>query len=123
MNENREKSRLKERLFDSGREWQRSSKKEDFLYRGAQLATAQEIFGSSEELPKIGREFLEASIAVRKRGQEEKQREQRGRQRLLATASAVFALLAVVASAAAIFDFWQKSNAEQASTTSVVMHK
>jgi hypothetical protein len=123
VNENREKSRLKERLLDSGREWQRSSKKEDFLYRGAQLATAQEIFGSSEELPKIGREFLEASIAVRKRGQEEKQREQRGRQRLLATASAVFALLAVVASAAAIFDFWQKSNAEQASTTSVVLHK
>src|SRR5271166_5580731 len=113
VNENREKSRLKERLLDSGREWQRSSKKEDFLYRGAQLATAQEIFGSSEELPKIGREFLEASIAERKRAQEEKQREQRGRQRLLAAAAAVFALLAVVASVAAIFGFWQKGQAEQ----------
>jgi energy-coupling factor transporter ATP-binding protein EcfA2 len=92
VNENREKSRLKERLLDSGREWQRSSKKEDFLYRGAQLATAQEIFGSSEELPKTGREFLEASIAARKRAQEEKQREQRGRRRLLTAASVVFAL-------------------------------
>ena len=102
VNENREKSRLKERLLDSGREWQKSSKKEDFLYRGAQLATAEEIFGSSEELPKIGREFLEASIAARKRTQEEKQREQRGRQRLLAAASAVVALLVVVASVAAI---------------------
>src|SRR5208282_2130821 len=111
VNENREKSRLKERLLDSGREWQKSSKKEDFLYRGAQLATAQEIFGSSEELPKIGREFLEASIAARKRAQQEKQREQRGRQRLLAAASAVFALLAVAASAAAIFGFWQKGEA------------
>jgi energy-coupling factor transporter ATP-binding protein EcfA2 len=97
VNENREKSRLKERLLDSGREWQKSSEKEDFLYRGAQLATAQEIFGSSEELPKIGREFLEASTAERKRVQEEKQREQRGRQRLLAAAVAVFAFLAVVA--------------------------
>jgi energy-coupling factor transporter ATP-binding protein EcfA2 len=112
VNENREKSRLKERLLDSGREWQRSTKKEDFLYRGAQLATAQEIFGSSEELPKIGREFLEASIAERKRAQEEKQREQRGRQRLLAAAAAVFALLAVVASVAAI-GFWQKGEAER----------
>jgi energy-coupling factor transporter ATP-binding protein EcfA2 len=113
VNENREKSRLKERLLDSGREWQRSSKKEDFLYRGAQLATAQEIFGSSAELPKIGREFLEASIAARKRAQEEKQSEQRRRQRLLAAASGVFALLAVVASAAAIFGFWQKSEAKK----------
>ena len=113
VNENREKSRLKERLLDSGREWQKSSKKEDFLYRGAQLATAQEIFGSSEELPKIAREFLEASIAERKRAQEEKQRAQRGRQRLLAAAAAVFALLAVVASVAAIFGFWQKGEAEQ----------
>jgi energy-coupling factor transporter ATP-binding protein EcfA2 len=113
VNENREKSRLKERLLDSGREWQRSSKKEDFLYRGAQLATAQEIFGSSEELPKIGREFLEASIAASKRAQEEKQREQRGRQRLLTAAAAVFAFLAVVASVAAIFGFWQKGEAER----------
>jgi hypothetical protein len=116
VNENREKSRLKERLLDSGREWQRSSNKEDFLYRGAQLATAQEIFGSSAELPKIGREFLEASIAARKRAQVEKQREQRRRQRLLAAASAVFALLAVVASAAAIFGFWQKGEAEKKAT-------
>ena len=49
----------------------------------------------------------------RKRAQEEKQREQRGRQRLLTAASAVFALLAVVASAAAIFGFWQKGEAEK----------
>jgi uncharacterized protein HemX len=42
-----------------------------------------------------------------------KQREQRGRQRLLATASAIFALLAVVASAAAIFGFWQKEEVEK----------
>jgi hypothetical protein len=85
--------------------------KEDFLYRGAQLATAQEIFCSSGELPKIGSEFLEASIAERKRAQEEKQREQRSRQRLLAAAAAVFALLAVVASVAAIFGFCQKGEA------------
>jgi hypothetical protein len=111
VNENRDKIRLKERLLDSAREWQKSGKTEDFLYRGAQLAAAEESFGSSAELPKIGREFLEASIAARKRAQEEKQREQRRRQRLLAAASAVFALLAVVASAAAIFGLWQKREA------------
>jgi hypothetical protein len=64
VNENREKSRLKERLLDTAREWQKNSKREDFLYRGAQLAAAAESFGSSKEfLPKLGREFLEASIA------------------------------------------------------------
>jgi ABC-type transport system involved in cytochrome bd biosynthesis fused ATPase/permease subunit len=72
-----------------------------------------EIFGSSEQLPMIGREFLEASIAARKRALEAKQREQRGRQRLLAAAAAVFAILAVVASVAAIFGFWHKGEADK----------
>jgi WD40 repeat protein len=77
VNENREKSRLKERLLDSAREWQRNDKKEDFLYRGAQLASVEEIFGTSgESLPKLGREFLEASSANLEREQEERQRQQ-----------------------------------------------
>jgi WD40 repeat protein len=116
VNENREKSRLKERLLDSAREWQRSSKKEDFLYRGAQLATAQEIFGSSEDLPKIGREFLEASIFARHRERQDRQREQRNRQRLLAMALGVFALLAIGATVAAVFGFRQKGEAERQAT-------
>ncbi len=114
VNENREKSRLKERLLDAGREWEKSGKREDFLYRGTQLATAEEnLHSSGESLPKLGRQFLEASIATRDRERQEKQREQRQRQRLLAIASAIFALLAVAASAAAIFGFWQKGEAER----------
>jgi len=114
INENREKSRLKERLLDSAREWLKNGKREDFLYRGVQLATAQENFGStSEPLPKLGSEFLEASTAAGKREQEVRQREQHNRQRLLTTAVVVFAILAVAASAAAVFGFWQKGEAER----------
>ena len=76
-----------------------------WLYRGAQLATAQEIFGSSKDLAKIGREFLEASILARHREQQDRQREQHKRQRLLASALGVFALLAIGATVAAVFGF------------------
>jgi WD40 repeat protein/energy-coupling factor transporter ATP-binding protein EcfA2 len=77
VNENREKSRLKARLLDSAREWQKNDKKEDYLYRRAQLASLEEIFGMSwESLPKLGREFLEASSANLDREQEERQRQQ-----------------------------------------------
>jgi len=68
VNENREKSRLKERLLESAREWQKNSKTTDFLYRGAQLAIAEERFSSSgESLPRLGREFLEASLELKQR--------------------------------------------------------
>jgi CHASE2 domain-containing sensor protein len=68
VNENRERSRLEERLFDSAREWQKNGKGRDFLYRGAQLAAAEKSFGSSMQfLPQFAREFLEASVAERNR--------------------------------------------------------
>jgi WD40 repeat protein len=84
VNENRETSRLKERLLDSAREWWKNGRKEDFLYRGAQLATAAESFGSSEEtLPKLGREFLKASLAGQL-GEQEKRHLQQQRELLSA---------------------------------------
>jgi hypothetical protein len=114
VNENREKSRLKERLFDSAREWQKNSKREDFLYRGLQLAAAEENFGSSDEsLSKLGREFLDASIVARHREQQEKQREQLNRQRLLVGALVVFVLLAIGAGAAAFFGLLKAWEAEK----------
>ena len=88
VNENREESRLKERLLESAHEWQKNRKAEDFLYRGTQLAAAEEGFGSSaQSLPKLGREFLEASIAKRNRDQEETQRQQEEKERQLREAS------------------------------------
>ena len=114
VNENREKSRLKERLLDSGARMAEKQQKGGFPVSGCTVGHCGRDFRFERGiLPKIGREFLEASIAARKREQEEKQREQRNRQRLLAAASAVFALLAVAASAAAIFGFWQKGEAEK----------
>jgi hypothetical protein len=72
------------------------------------LAAAEESFGSSGEyLPKLGKEFLDASIVAR-------HRERRNRQGLLATALVVFVLLAIAASVAAMFAFWQKGEAEKA---------
>ena len=62
------------------------------------------IFVAAATLRRLTAQILEQrprrfSLA-RKRAQEEKQREQHGRQRLLTAASAAFALLAEVASAA-----------------------
>jgi hypothetical protein len=56
IKENREKSRLRERLLDSAGEWQRNGRRADFLYRGAQLALAEERLGSDSR-PKLAREF------------------------------------------------------------------
>jgi WD40 repeat protein len=68
VNQNRERSRLKERLLESAREWQKNCKREDFLYRGAQLAAAEEDFGlQGDSLSKLAREFLEASLTLRDR--------------------------------------------------------
>jgi hypothetical protein len=61
VNENREKSRLKERLLDTVREWQKDSKRKDFLYRGAQLAAAEESFGSSKA--RLGHHQRQRSLA------------------------------------------------------------
>ena len=82
VNENREESRLKERLLESAHEWQKNSKGGDFLYRGIQLAAAEESLSSSaQSLPKLGREFLEASVAERNRELEERQRQQEEKER------------------------------------------
>ena len=68
VKEHREKSRLKERLLDAAREWQRNGKREDFLYRGAQLAITEESFAPSTEfLASLGREFLDASLEFKSR--------------------------------------------------------
>ncbi|HEY5777488.1 MAG TPA: toll/interleukin-1 receptor domain-containing protein [Terrimicrobiaceae bacterium] len=76
VNENREKTRLKERLLDSAREWQQNGKGGDFLYRGTQLAAAEESFGSGMQfLAQLAREFLEASVAERNRERAERQRQ------------------------------------------------
>ena len=76
VNENRENSQLKGRLLDSAREWQKNKKGGDFLYRGTRLAAAEESFGSSSQsLPRLAREFLEASVAERNHEQQERQRE------------------------------------------------
>jgi len=65
----RQEAREKEiakRLDSAAERWQESDKKRDFLFRGAQLAAAEESFGSSNKyLPRLVREFLEASITLR----------------------------------------------------------
>ena len=77
VNDNRERSRLKERLLDSAREWKDNGKAGDFLYRGTQLAAAEETFAANiQSLPQMAREFLEASVAERNRERQEKQRQQ-----------------------------------------------
>ena len=82
VNENREKSLLKERLLDAAREWQENGKGGDFLYRGSRLASAEESFGLSMQfLPQLARAFLETSVAERDRERKERQRQREEKER------------------------------------------
>ena len=113
IDESRAALRVHRRVTEAAQEWQRLNQDPGALFRGARLAQAQEWRDHHNAiLNELEREFLDASIAERR----ELQRQQRQRQRLLVGALLAFAILAVGASAAAFFGFWQKGEAEKAAT-------
>ncbi len=78
LDEDRAGLRLQRRITETAEEWQRSSRDNDLLYRGARLIQAQEWRERHEvELNLLEREFLDASIALKQRleGQEREQRQ------------------------------------------------
>jgi tetratricopeptide (TPR) repeat protein len=120
IDESRTTLRVHRRITEAAQEWQRLNRDQGALFRGARLAQAQEWRDHHEAmLNELEREFLDASIAERR----ELQRQQRQRQRLLVGALLVFALLAVGASAAAIFGFQQKDKAEKQTRVAIDAEK
>jgi hypothetical protein len=73
LDEDRAGLRLQRRITDTAEEWQRSNRDDDLLYRGARLIQAQEWRARHEsELNPLEREFLDASIVLKQRVEQEK---------------------------------------------------
>jgi hypothetical protein len=79
LDEDRAGLRLHRRITEAAEEWQRSNRDDELLYRGTRLAQAQEWRERKEaELNPLEREYLEASVALKRRlEQQEKERQQR----------------------------------------------
>jgi len=73
LDEDRAGLRLQRRITEAAEEWQHSNRDDDLLYRGARLIQAQEWRERHEtELNPLEREFLDASIVLKQRVEEEK---------------------------------------------------
>ena len=80
LDEDRAGLRLQRRITETADEWQRSNRDNDLLYRGARLIQAHEWRARHEvELNPLEREFLDASIVLKQR-LEEQEREQQQRE-------------------------------------------
>src|SRR6266487_1621067 len=87
LDEDRAGLRLQRRITETAEEWQRSSRDNDLLYRGARLIQAQEWRERHEvELNPLEREFLDESIVLKQRLEEhervQQQRELEAAQKL-----------------------------------------
>src|SRR6266403_6387188 len=80
LDEDRAGLRLQRRITEIAKEWQRSNRDDDLLYRGVRLIQAQEWRERHEvELNPLEREFLDASIVLKQR-LEQREREQQQRE-------------------------------------------
>src|SRR5258706_12197591 len=77
LDEDRAGLRLHRRITQAAEEWQRSNQDDELLYRGTRLAQAQEWRERNEaELNPLEREFLEASITLKQRLEQEEEERQ-----------------------------------------------
>ena len=84
LDEDRVGLRLHRRITETAREWERSNRDSDLLYRGARLVQAQEWRERNQpELNPLERDFLDESIALK---HSLEQHEKELRERELATA-------------------------------------
>ncbi|MBV8174045.1 MAG: PD40 domain-containing protein [Verrucomicrobia bacterium] len=99
------------RVAASYERWRAQHRAGDFLLpAGKQLSEAEHLLAKyGEELTPDLKAYIAASVA-------QAHAQQKRRQRLLVGALVVFALLAIAASGAAIFGYWQKGEAEKAAS-------
>ena len=103
------------RIAASHERWRAENRAQDFLLPpGKQLSEAEQLLAEyGEELTPELKAYVAASMA-------QAHAQQKRRQRLLVGALVVFALLALGASVAAIFGFWQKGEAEKETARAIV---
>jgi WD40 repeat protein/transcriptional regulator with XRE-family HTH domain/energy-coupling factor transporter ATP-binding protein EcfA2 len=118
LDEDRAALRLRWRLSEAARDWQRLERDEGSLYRGAALAAAvewQEAHNTS--LNDREREFLDASLALQERDRLARERQRR----LLTVSLGLGFVLALVLGGVAVLQWWQadvqRAAAEEARQT------
>jgi hypothetical protein len=116
LDEDRAGLRLQRRTTETAEEWQRSNRDDDLLFRGARLLQAQEWRSRHEaELNPLEREFLDASILLKQRVDEQErlhkaERERVKRQRIFGCTVILLGIIMLIAFAAA----WQLSRGKAA---------
>jgi WD40 repeat protein len=101
LDEDRRALRVQRRLTEAAGEWREKGREDSFLYRGARLLDAEELFKHKPQLlNQLEREFLEASIHLRQ--QQQREEEERARQELMFKAARRLAVVLSVAIAASI---------------------
>jgi WD40 repeat protein/uncharacterized caspase-like protein len=101
LQENRERIRVQRQIEQAALQWKQNNRQPDFLLRGVQLASAEEIYLKyRDELSTDVRQFIEAGLQAREELQRQTKRQLRRAQRtaiiiaLLAIASTIFGVLA-----------------------------
>ena len=120
LDEDRASLRLQRRITETAEEWQRSNRDNDLLYRGVRLIQAQEWRERHKvELNPLEREFLDASIVLKQRVEEEKRLheaerervklllEKRKRERIFGVTVFVFGVIILIAFAALGYAIYQ----------------
>jgi WD40 repeat protein/uncharacterized caspase-like protein len=94
LQENRERLRVQRQIEQAAGAWKQNNRQSDFLLRGVQLASAEEIYLKyADELSQDVRQFIEAGLQAR----EEQQRQTKRQLRQAQSAIIIIALLAVAA--------------------------
>jgi WD40 repeat protein/uncharacterized caspase-like protein len=95
LQENRQRLRIQRQIEQAAAQWQQNERQPDFLLRGVQLASAEEIYlRYGDELSEEVRQFIEAGLQAREEAQKQTKRQLK-QARLAAFAIALLALASV----------------------------
>ncbi len=116
LDEDRRALRVQRRLSEAAGEWREKGREDSFLYRGARLLDAEELFKQKPQLiNQLELEFLEASIHLRtqqKREEEERaKRELRAARRLALVLSV--AIAAAIGGSAVLYQQFKRAERER----------
>ncbi|QDZ40173.1 hypothetical protein FRE64_09560 [Euhalothece natronophila Z-M001] len=105
LEQNRNRLQLQRQLEQAAKLWHNNDQNPDYLWQGARLAQAEEIYiKSTDELSPQVQEFIEAGIAQRDAAQRQAQRRLRRAQ----VAAATISILGIMATALGGFAYWQR---------------
>jgi len=108
LEQNRNRLQLQRQLEQAARLWQQHHQNSDYLWQGARLAQAEEIYiKETDELSETVQQFIEAGLAQRDAEQRQAQRRLRRAQ----AAAATISLLGIVAMVVGGLAYWQRQKA------------